>query len=530
MYKVKYALKRIFPFILVLTISLCSVFTIQSSAQTLKEDINPTFKELILDGVSPEGTYYEPEAEFYQDPQAGEYSINTNADVLWWQEDGAALLYNKYSMDYGDLSTLTVETTVTSLESTGSASAIHESASAGVIIRQNEDNDSPYIFLHVRRDYIWIVYRTDAGVDCNATTNRIENPEYPIKLKMVKSGNAVACYAQNGRQKNYTRIASVNLKMDPVVLAGVAVHSCTKNNTVKGTFDQVKITVEGPDGDDYVYNEPGKSEDDSSEEEDISNTPYPDAPAGDTVLLRETFTDGSMINKPESTTNPVWGDENSDAALANLVYETDKEGKTNVSWRRNFSSGYMTIGKKSWTDYSLSVDMKFGENTNLDLRNQVDFYVRYHPVDMYGNFYYKVSLEQNKYIRIYKMFITYNQQIAQFTLPDGYVSEDWVTWTIDAFDNTITVYRTETDTATGEQKTVKKLSVTDNKIGTLEVPRPYVISAGKVGIGSQEADVYLDNITVRKLEDLYGGSYDNKICGNWNEAVPEYLDDWKVGK
>ena len=158
MYKIKYALKRIFPFILVLTISLCSVFTIQSSAQTLKEDINPTFKELILDGVSPGTTYYEPEAEFYQDPQAGEYSINTNADVLWWQEDGAALLYNKYSMDYGDLSTLTVETTVTSLESTGSASAIHESASAGVIIRQNEDNDSPYIFLHVRRDYIWIVY------------------------------------------------------------------------------------------------------------------------------------------------------------------------------------------------------------------------------------------------------------------------------------------------------------------------------------------------------------------------------------
>ena len=131
--------KKILSIVLCLGLVLsCGLFSITSKAQTLKEDNNPEFKECILDGVDPGGVYYKPDAKFVQDQSAGSYSINTNANVLWWNEDGAALLCKKYALDYGDLSTLTVEATVKSLESTGSASAIHESASAGIIIRNSE--------------------------------------------------------------------------------------------------------------------------------------------------------------------------------------------------------------------------------------------------------------------------------------------------------------------------------------------------------------------------------------------------------
>lgn len=507
----------------------CGLFSVTSKAQTLKEDNNPKFNEYLLDGVEPGGVYYKPEAEFVQDQSAGHYSIDTNANVLWWYEDGAALLCKKYALDYGDLSTLTVEATVKNLESTGSASAIFESASAGIIIRNSEANNSPYVFLHVRRDYIWIVYRTADGNLCEATTQRIESPVYPIKLKMVKSGNAIACYAQNGNKTAYTRIATVNIKMNNVVLAGLGVHSCQQDNTVKGTFEDVNIKVEAPDGDDYVYNDPDKSGGkEDGDGEDYSNEPYPDPPIDDTsVLLRETFTDGSLINTPETVTNPVWGTADSDAALANIICETEADGKKNRVLHRKFSSGYFPLGNKGWTDYSLSVDLKFGEDTNLDLKNEVDLYVRYHPVDMYGYFHYRVALEHNKYIRIYKMFITYESKIAELVLPDGYIADDWVTWTVDAFDNKITVYRTEKDEATGQINKVEKLSVTDDKIASNQISRPYVISKGRIAIGSEEADVFMDNIIVRKLEDLLGGDYDNEICGNWDQPKPDYLSGWK---
>ena len=46
---------------------------------------------------------------------------------------------------------------------------------------------------------------------------------------------------------------------------------------------------------------------------------------------------------------------------------------------------------------------------------------------------------------------------------------------------------------------------------------------GCIGVSVDETACYIDNITVLKLEDEWGGDYDNDIGGNFNQAIPDYL-------
>ena len=43
-----------------------------------------------------------------------------------------------------------------------------------------------------------------------------------------------------------------------------------------------------------------------------------------------------------------------------------------------------------------------------------------------------------------------------------------------------------------------------------------------MGLEFYQVYAYVDNIVVRKLEDEFGGDYDNKIGGNWNDPIPNY--------
>ena len=51
----------------------------------------------------------------------------------------------------------------------------------------------------------------------------------------------------------------------------------------------------------------------------------------------------------------------------------------------------------------------------------------------------------------------------------------------------------------------------------------YICSVGNVGLEFYQVYGYVDNIIVRKLEDEFGGDYDNKIGGNWNDPIPNYV-------
>ena len=81
---------------------------------------------------------------------------------------------------------------------------------------------------------------------------------------------------------------------------------------------------------------------------------------------------------------------------------------------------------------------------------------------------------------------------------------------IKCFDNVITVWIDD----------VLVLRYTDNTQA--------LNAKGSIGFVFLECAVKIDNIQVVEETDLLGGSYDNEICGNWNEEIPslvqEYID------
>ena len=98
------------------------------------------------------------------------------------------------------------------------------------------------------------------------------------------------------------------------------------------------------------------------------------------------------------------------------------------------------------------------------------------------------------------------------TVPLNYISKGFAgtkhTVRIDALDNVITVYI--------DDMTTPILEYTDENSATFK-------GNGGIGFYSDSACVSVDNIVVRKLDDPVGGDYDNKINGNFNKQIPNYV-------
>ena len=79
----------------------------------------------------------------------------------------------------------------------------------------------------------------------------------------------------------------------------------------------------------------------------------------------------------------------------------------------------------------------------------------------------------------------------------------------DCFDNVITVYIDG----------IKIFEYTDTDSVKMH-------AIGSIGFGVNKGNVLIDNVTVRKLNDPVGGDLDNKIKGNWDLPVPDYIQDY----
>ncbi len=485
-----------------------------ASAEVIYEETNPDFKFKVYDtglkGAS--GTAWKSEGELI--PFDGEkYTINTNSYCMWWEADDIAFAYNNYVADYGDKGTITVETTVLSRD-LYKGTELHSNGSTGIAIRDNDSADSPSVYLHARANWIGVVYRTKAGVLTILSTDDGAPPKFPVKLKMEKTGNAVKSYYMNDGDNNWISLGTVYVKMDKTVMAGVAAHNGTNGNDwITTDFSDFKVTVEGPEGSKY---DPGAGSGAGEEEGPTEPENYmpPDPGLTDNILFRETFTDGSLVNptaeNENAIANPIWESELGEPQYAEIVTDGD-----NRYWHRRFTSDEYYFPNTKWTDYSLSADMKFGDETIPDAINQVNFYVRHRAMIAYGYFGYRVEFTYGKYVKIHKYALSSNPMadrvVASVTLEDTYLTKDWTTWRVDAFDNKITVY-------IGDKEVI---SYTDEGEGDVSCN-----SLGGIGIGSDGADFYIDNIVVRKLDDLLGGDYDNQIAGNWDEDIPDYLKDF----
>lgn len=488
-----------------------SATMLNAKAEVIFEESNPEFKFKLYDpDLSIVSENYTPEGTFT--PYDGEkYNIKTNAYVMWTENDEIAFAYKNYKVAYADKGKITVSTTILSRDALNGT--LHDNASTGIAIRSGDSADAPSVYLHCRNNWIGIVYRTKKGA-ATLKSNEGDAPKFPVKLRLEKQGNTVNGYYQNNGSNNWVKLNTVYVKMDETVMVGVAAHTCSQQNWIDTSFTDFNVSIEGPEGSRY---EDDSSSSDSSSSSEEENTLPPDAPLTDNILFRETFTDGSLVNVNEDgkehIDNPIWDNGENEAQYADIVTDGD-----NRYWHRSFSTDDYHFEHEDWADYSLSADLKFGNDTIDSGVNQVNFYVRHRKQVAYGYFGYRVSLEYGRYIRVYKYatagsYLTSAYKIGETVLDETYLDkENWHTWTVEAFDNKITVL------CDG----VVKCEAVDNDNVNISVN-----GLGGIGFGSDGADLYVDNIIARKLDDLMGGSYDNYIGGNWNSDIPDYIKNYK---
>jgi len=309
-----------------------------------------------------------------------------------------------------------------------------------------------------------------------------------------------------------------------VVTAGIITYSCEKLKPTVSRFKDYHAQVEGPAGSQYipVGGDSADVEDDKLTEEEIINGAMPQDPElTEGILFRETFTDGSLVNDSSDgkvhIDNPIWSDVYSiNGTAADALIEKDGDNRY-LSY--HLSSQAYFFPNYEWTDYSMSVRLKFDEQEMERAENNINFYVRFNAARATGYLGYRIALEEGNTISIYKIALASNQNATKYALksaPCDYINTEWATWRIEAFDNTIAVYCEGI-----EEPIITYVEKESEYIGQCSIH-----GRGGIGIGVDRASVMLDDIIVRNMEDLLGGDYDNKICGNWNKPVPEYIDEF----
>lgn len=431
----------------------------------------------------------------------GVYDMKTNAYVAWRTEDDVGYAYRRYDIGGKNTDVMTFETTVTSMnavQSGDSTVGLYYTASAGLMIRGGLAPDDPEIFLHCREGRVTIVYRSQKGGSTGVQYSTFE-PQYPVQLRIEKKGTQYTCSFKTSVSGNWVTMRPVGANIRGPVYAGVSAHSCDPDVYIHGVFEGFSAVGSG------TLDNAGETESETGTSSEAS-TFWEDPPAAENVLLRETFTDGSMTNEPASATNPVW------AAPADENIITEESG--NRLWYKNFASSYDYIGDEGWTDYETSLELQFTENCDPEINNIFALIVRHRELDPYGYYEYRIQFEYGNKINIYRKFRDSKldglggTQVASVTV-DNYLGDNKMhALRVSTLDNVITVYWDDQEV----------LTYTDNEtLANLK---------GSIGILTKDTDVYIDNILVTKLEDPLGGDYDNAIGGNYNQPLPDYLQTW----
>ncbi|MDR1892012.1 MAG: hypothetical protein LBQ48_03255 [Oscillospiraceae bacterium] len=485
------------------------ILTIQSNAEN------------IVDGQP----LYTAESNFTQGD--GNYHLETNAYVPWMSEDEVAFAYKQYNVKDTSDDFLEASLTVNHSPSSLPGKTPHEKASTGLMFRSGLEQDDAFVFLHVRANTVLAVYRTNKGGSATVQYSKV-TVTYPLEIQMNKKGNSVQLYYRGAGTETWNRFQyAVGMKAAGPLYVGVAANSSSQENWVVGDFANLSVrgigTWESGGGEEEPQKPPQEVVDD-------------DPPLLTDMLLRETFSDGDFFNgTTDKIGNPVWnaGPENHEIVNINQ----------NRFWFKNFNDSQDYLGNQKWTDYSVSLDMMFSKDCDPDpvaASNSVRLHARLTDVPMYGICDYYAMISEGYKITVAKRTFkdlkaeTTGNTLGTATLRDFFdgpvVDGETTLYNVlgdglvhrmrfDVFDNRLTVY----------WDGLKVLSVEDTpeNAGASTAIGETVHGAGCVGVATVQTSVYLDNLTVRKLEDLFGGDYDNQIGGNWNDPVPSYVSQFK---
>ena len=465
------------------------------------------------------------------------YKLITNAFNPWFTQDSVSFAYTEMSYVYGEEGRLVFETQMNSWNATAS-----EEACAGIMFRNSLEPGAMNVMMHCRPTRILFSYRASNNSGSGRSRIITTSIRYPVMLKMELYEGYVSCYYQQAGDSDYIRVGDAPFSVSGTVYAGFAAGTNSQSEYATADYTGFNCYLAVPE--DAKPVDPSSSSDSSS-----SSGPEPleteDPEIYDNVLLKETFSDGTpedpknndgifevkdveengKIVKKQIRTNPLW--------TYNKKLEPKiitNEQKTNrYLYDKRTSNAYYYAGDQHWADYSMSLEFTFTEDFAEDMKNEFYVFVRNTDIDQYGVHNYAVAFHSkrlnNRNVNCmsiarrmggeYAMTPTDvdTSNLAEGDVVDyefNYLAEENINVThtlkITAFDNIITVY------LDGAQV----MRYTDN---TNEIR-----GFGNIGFMANNAAVKVDNIEVVKEEDLLGGDYDNKICGNWNMPIPDIIN------
>lgn len=522
--------------------------------------------------------------------EGGSYHMNTNAYCVWVKDDDVAFAYKEYPVgntgtDYVEAEvTIPRKATSTGKNSSSTKNELHQNSSIGIMIRSSLDPQAAETFVHLRGSNVLVVYRTNTG-DTTKVQYTGMSLTFPCKLKLRKAGNQVTLYYQSGKSDFKKFNYPVAFGDTGPLYVGLAAHSCDAETYIDADFKDFKVKGSGswtsdgsgedntPSKTESVYTEvdtPVASDtlmretftaNDLTERKKASVTApiwnYKQAPTienlnGNMVWHRNfvdeanyagaelgTWYDYEVSAKVQFTENCDPDPDNAQNMFALLARHTENLYYGACDYAVVIRNGYnLSLQKRIYKNntyeeikdisaYDASIQL--GETVNLR--------------DLEGNEYYpdvtEYFLTSDKAVNSKKTYYSYSKSMGYSLVAEPKDSEIATyyeaktvkgtenKWTclgdgefhelkIRVFDNIITGYW-------DGQEVIKY--VDDNPV-TYRNTFTIVHTKGEIGIVTFETDCYVDDILVTKLEDPLGGDYDNFIEGNWNQAIPEYLESW----
>jgi len=169
-----------------------------------------------------------------------------------------------------------------------------------------------------------------------------------------------------------------------------------------------------------------------------------------------------------------------------------------------------------WTDYTTSANLTFPTNYSTTAANTVQLWGRYSSIAQYGICNYGIILTTVGGVK--KLQIATRSEKTAYNAPYTVLTETTLDYLSGA----------------GTAKTLR-VDIVDNRIlvywngqfvlGCADNSRLMNLK-GSVGLYINDCTVTLDNLVVKQLVDPIGGDYDNEIGGNFNSAVPSFLQEY----
>ncbi len=533
---------------------------VKADMVTVSKSVNPQleFAKVKADYATIDGAkrVFEDSDGSYEesgDESSRRYTIKTNSFACWYDGDQVDYAYLKIPFNYrvDDEATVTAEVTLNSW------SAFATTASAGILLRSSLNGRASMALAHARPEAMLMVSRTETGKACNSNLNYKEPPRYDngIRLRMtfVTTGKGVGKVKSEynftpSNPKSWVTIQSgVFVKFDKDIYIGLGASSTERSDLATAVFSDFNVEVTAYEG--YQLDEdPDNPSSSSSSSSSSEVTLPPDIPPTEDILLKETFTDGSMFDGEESVENPIW-----QTTASETTVETNKDKTNRYLAITPVSDGLWFAGSTDWTDYSVSCDITFPSDISLTNTNTFGLIGRLKYNKLHGISSYSAVLSsktqtivedvdgtQVKHTKIiqtltlgYANMMTdkskaYQTALKTVTLnyldaedPEAYdliLSGKKNNLRMDLLDNTIKIYWNDEEV----------ISYVDDLSENTNANRIEIPAYGNIGIYGSNVTVNVDNITVRKLEDPLGGDFDNFIGGRWNEPISKELYQYYI--